>query len=181
MQQQEELAMDQTAGQAQEAGEDYHVPGALFSAVLTPYRSLSPRGFFLLMAAIGGASFAAGLAFLLAGAWPVIGFMGLDVLLIYWAFKLNYHAAKIHERVDLTDDRLMVTRVLPSGRQKSWEFNPYWVRCKLLSRPGRVSQLSLSSHGKILIFGTFLSPEEKEDFAMALSGALHDARGGVRV
>lgn len=181
MQKQEELAMDQTAGQAQEAGEDKHVPGALFSAVLTPHRSLSPKGFFFLMAAVGGVSFAAGLAFLVAGAWPVFGFLGLDVLLIYWAFRLNYHAAKVHEKVDLTDDKLTVTRVMPSGRQKSWEFNPYWVRCKLLSRPGRVSQLSLSSHGRTLVFGTFLSPEEKEDFAMVLSGALHEARGGSRI
>ena len=98
MQKQEELAMDQTAGQAQEAGGDNNLPGALFSAVLTPYRSLSPKGFFFLMVAVCGVSFAAGLAFLLAGAWPVIGFLGLDVLIIYWAFRLNYRAAKVHEK-----------------------------------------------------------------------------------
>src|SRR3546814_15431204 len=63
-------------------------PGAaLFDAELRPHRSLSPRGFLLLMASVCAFSFAGGLAFYLAGAWPVIGFLGADVLLISPAFK----------------------------------------------------------------------------------------------
>jgi len=176
--------MDQSGAPAQVP--DGKIPAAdedqpVFSAILTPYRSLGPNGFFLLMVAVAGVSFAAGVAFFLAGAWPVIGFFGLDVLLVYWAFRLNYRAARLYERVDLTADKLTVTRVLPSGREKSWEFNPYWVRCRLSARRGRASELSLSSHGRRLIFGSFLSPGEKEDFASSLSGALADARGGVRI
>ena len=64
----------------------------LFSAVLTPHRSLSATGFVIVMALVGGVSFAAGIAFLLMGAWPVFGFFGLDVLLIYLAFRANYRA-----------------------------------------------------------------------------------------
>ena len=59
----------------------------LFSAVLTPHRSLGRVGFLVLMALIGGISFVAGIVFLLIGAWPVFGFFGLDVLLLYWAFR----------------------------------------------------------------------------------------------
>lgn len=154
---------------------------SLFSAILTPHRSLNPAGFMMLMSGVVTISFAAGLAFYLMGAWPVIGFLGLDVLLIYWAFKLNYRAGQLYETVDLTGDALTVTRILPSGEARSWTFNPYWARCQLTRTTGAGEQLCLTSHGKRLIFGRFLSPEEKHDFANALSGALREARGGDRI
>jgi uncharacterized membrane protein len=147
-----------------------------FSAVLTPHRALSPRGFMVLMAAICVVSFGTGLMFFLMGAWPVIGFMGLDVLLIYIAFKLNFRALRLYETVDLTEKALTVTRVDPSGRSRSWSFNPYWVRIKVEPRVGRSNQLSLASHGERLVFASFLTDEEREDFAQALSSALSAAR-----
>jgi uncharacterized membrane protein len=149
---------------------------ARFSAVLTPHRALSPRGFMVLMAAICVVSFATGLMFFLLGAWPVIGFLGLDVLLIYIAFKLNFRALRVYETVDLTSDALTVTRVEPSGRAQSWSFNPYWVRLNLEPRIGRSTELSIASHGKRLVFARFLTDAEREDFAEALSSALSAAR-----
>ena len=73
-----------------------------FHAVLMPHRSLGPTGFLVLMAASTGIAFVTGMIFLLAGAWPVLGFLGLDVLLIYAAFKLNYRSGRLYETVDLT-------------------------------------------------------------------------------
>src|SRR3990170_4216921 len=143
-----------------------------FSAVLTPHRSLGPKGFMVLMAAVCLVSFGTGLFFYLLGAWPVIGFMGLDVALIYAAFKLNFRALRLYETVDLTQDALTVTRVGPSGRAQSWSFNPYWVRLKLEPRIGRSSELSLISHGSRLVLASFLSDREREDFAGALGSAL---------
>ena len=149
---------------------------AHFSAVLTPNRALSPTGFMVLMAAICVVSFATGLMFFLMGAWPVIGFMGLDVLLIYIVFKLNFRALRLYETVDLSDDALTITRVDPSGRAQSWNFNPYWVRLNLEPRIGRSTQLSLASHGDRLVFASFLTDIEREDFANALTAALSAAR-----
>ncbi|MGV1013722.1 MAG: DUF2244 domain-containing protein [Methyloceanibacter sp.] len=149
---------------------------AQFNAVLTPHRSLGPKGFMVLMAAICVVSFATGLMFFLMGAWPVIGFMGLDVLLIYVAFKLNFRALRLYETVDLTEDALTVTRVDPSGRAQSWRFNPYWVRLNLEERVGRSTELSLASHGSRLVFASFLTDSEREDFANALTAALSAQR-----
>lgn len=70
-------------------------PGVIalpFRAVLTPHRSLSPRGFLILMSVLATVSFATGLLFASIGAWPVLGFFGLDVGIIYLAFRLNYRA-----------------------------------------------------------------------------------------
>jgi uncharacterized membrane protein len=134
----------------------------------------------VLMAAICCVSFGTGLLFFMLGAWPVIGFMGLDVLLIYVAFKLNFRALRLYEAVDLTPEALTVTRVQPSGKAQVWSFNPYWVRLKLNSRVGRTSELSLSSHGDRLVFASFLTDPEREDFAEALSTALTKAKSPLR-
>jgi uncharacterized membrane protein len=98
--------------------------------------------------------------------------MGLDVALIYLAFKLNFRALRLYETVDLTDGALTVTRVDPSGKAQSWNFNPYWVRLSLMTRRGRSTELSLASHGKRLVFASFLTDTEREDFALALSAVL---------
>ena len=147
-----------------------------FSAVLTPHRSLGPKGFMVLMGAVCLVSFGTGLFFYLLGAWPVIGFMGLDVALIYAAFRLNFRALRLYETVDLTQDALTVTRVAPSGQSQSWSFNPYWVSLSVKPRIGRSSELSIASHGQRLVFASFLTDEEREDFASALSSALSAAR-----
>lgn len=156
-------------------------PDTLFSAILTPHRSLGRGGFRLLMAAVVLVSLAAGIAFVRAGAWPVTGFLALDAVLIWWAFRINYRDGRLYETVDLTGNTLTVRRFLPSGRMLSWTFNPYWARCRLTQRRGRAGELSLTSHGRTLVFGAFLSPDEKADFAAALAGALQEARGGVRI
>lgn len=148
-----------------------------FSAILTPHRSLSPRGFLLLMLIISAVSFTTGMIFYFAGAWPVLGFFGLDVLLIYIAFKLNYRAGRAYETVSITGNELTVTKVLPSGRSRSWTFNPYWARVEVFSRPGRASRLLLTSHGRALVIGSFLSEDERLEFADALRNALAENKG----
>src|SRR3954454_15592307 len=82
----------------------------LFSALLTPHRSLNRTGFLVLMAFLCAISFAAGLAFLLMGAWPVFGFFGLDVLAIYWAFRINFRHARASEEIAVTPCELRVRR-----------------------------------------------------------------------
>ena len=147
-----------------------------FSAVLMPHRSLGPKGFMALMGAVCLVSFGTGLFFYLLGAWPVMGFMGLDVALVYVAFTLNFRALRLYETVDLTKDALTVTRVAPSGKSQSWSFNPYWVRLSLEPRRGRASELAIASHGKRVVIASFLTDEEREDFAAALFSALSSAK-----
>lgn len=147
-----------------------------FRAVLTPHRSLGPRGFLIFMIAIGGISFGTGLMFFLMGAWPIMGFMGLDVLLVYVAFRLNFRALRVYETVALGPEDLTVTRVAPDGKEQAWHFNPYWVRVSVDERVGRSSELSLVSHGHRLVFGAFLTDPEREDLADALKDALRQSR-----
>ena len=151
----------------------------LFSAVLTPHRSLGRTGFVILMCLIGGISFVAGLVFFIAGAWPVMGFFGLDVLLVYIAFKVSYRSAAAYEQVTMTASTLTVRKVSHRGHVAEWTLNPVWVR---LQREANdefgIQRLFLISHGKRLPVATFLGPAEKASFANALSAALGEARRG---
>jgi uncharacterized membrane protein len=151
----------------------------LFSAIITPHRSLGGVGFFILMGVVSAVSFAAGMVFLLMGAWPVFGFFGLDVLLIYWAFRINYRRALAYEEVMVTATELRVRKVSHRGRVAEWTLNPLWVR---LDRDTHaefgIERLFLVSRGRKLPIAGFLSPPEKESFAAALGAAIGEAKRG---
>ena len=148
----------------------------LFDAVLYPHRSLGSRGFRIFMAAVIAVSAAFGTGFWLIGAWPVFGFLGLDVVLIYLAFRINYRRARQSETVRLTREKLTVQRFSHDGRVQAWDFQPYWLRVDVERPEEPDSQLSIASHGRRLIIGSFLSPEERLDFAKALRDALSRCR-----
>jgi uncharacterized membrane protein len=151
----------------------------LFCATLTPYRSLSRNGFVALMVLIGGVSFAAGMTCLMAGAWPVCGFFGLDVLLIYWAFKANYRAAAEYEQVMVTPSELRVRKVSAKGVAQEWTLNPLWVRLERETfEEFGIQKLFLTMRERRLPIGHFLSPDEKDSFSAALMAALGEARRG---
>ena len=151
----------------------------IFSAVLTPHRSLGRGGFLLLMLVLSLVSLTTGLVFLVAGAWPVLGFCGLDVLLVYVAFQINYRRAHAYEQVTMTPSELTVRKVSPQGRVSEWTLNPLWVRLDpVVHAEFGIERLFLVSHGRRLAIAGFLGPQEKESFALALSAALGEARRG---
>lgn len=149
----------------------------IFSAVLRPHRSLSPRGFMLVMLALVSCSFTAGLAFWAMGAWPVVGFMGLDIFLVQLAFRLNCRQARAFEEITVFPDRLTIARTTVRGETSAAEFNPYWARIEVERHPeAGVTRLTIASHGKRLEVAGFLGPWERESFVTALSAALAEAR-----
>jgi uncharacterized membrane protein len=164
------------------AGNDFDPEQAepkLFSALLTPHRSLSRTGFLVLMGFLSVVSFAAGLAFWLMGAWPVFGFFGLDILLVYWAFRINFRRAKATEEISITASELRVRRVSHRGHVVEWVLNPLWVQLdqKTHAEFG-IEKLYLVSKGRRVSVANFLGPDEKASFAKALMAALQAAKRG---
>jgi len=159
-----------------------HGEAAVFATVLRPYRSLSPTGFGLLMLALLACSFTVSLAFWLMGAWPIVGFCGLDIALVQLAFRLNYRAARAAEEIHLTRDRLSVRQIRPNGRAVETDFNPYWARLEIDRHPEiGVTRLRIASHGNRLVVGSFLGPWEREKFADAFSAALAKVRAAPAI
>ena len=147
-----------------------------FDAFLHPHRSLSRGGFFLLMGALVAISLIIGGIFLSAGAWPVFGLYGLDVLIVYLAFRKNYRNAQIYEKVRLSDHVLLVEKGDRGGKTHQWRFQPHWLRVTVDDPDAHDNKVRLSSHGTTVTVGAFLSPEERLEFAAALSRALDDLR-----
>src|SRR5882757_6119791 len=152
----------------------------LFSARLTPHRSLNRTGFVVLMTFLSVVSFAAGVAFWLMGAWPVFGFFGLDVLVIYWAFRINYRRAAATEEIVVTASELRVRRVSHRGHVVEWVLNPLWVQLdqKIHAEFG-IERLYLVSRGRRISIGSFLGADEKASFAKALLAAIQTAKRGI--
>lgn len=143
-----------------------------FERVLLPYRSLPPRGFNILMLVLAGISIAAGTLFVSLGAWPVCGFFGLDVGLVYLAFRLSYRSARQRETLRLGEDELTVERVGIRGDRRLWRFQPFWVRVIFEERPDESNRLALASHGRTLPIGTFLPAPVRREVATTLRDAL---------
>jgi uncharacterized membrane protein len=114
--------------------------------------------------------------FISRGAWPMMPFMGADIVLLAWAFRASTRAAKREEHVVLTPSRLNIARKSPEGAVNEVSLNPYWVRVDMADPPEHGSQLTLWSHGKGVRVGSFLPPEERASFAQRLKSALRAAR-----
>lgn len=143
-----------------------------FERVLLPHRSLPPRGFHLLMLTLGLISLAVGIGFVSIGAWPVMGFFGLDVALVYVAFRLNYRSARRSETLRLAGDAFTVERVSVRGERRMWRFQPFWLRVILEERGDEWNRLLVASHGRSLVIGDIVTPAARRELAASIREAL---------
>lgn len=146
---------------------------AIFAAELTPYRSLGRKGFRVLLVLAGVVCVVHAVFFIVSGAWPIGFFFGLDFLLLYGAFLLNYRSGRAREEVVVSRTALAIRKFTPSGRMTEHRFNPFWARffVRRHSEIGIVS-MQVSGEGRRTDIGSFLNPEDRESFAKAFNAAL---------
>lgn len=153
----------------------------LFARRIVPHRSLSQRNFRVLLMLFCGACFFTSIPFIALGAWPVAGFMGLDALIFWLAFRANYRAARAYEDVILTPLELSLAKVTARGERSEFRWNPLWVRLqKEEDEDYGVRRVALVSRGREVEVAGFLGPGAKAEFATGLSLALAEARRGPR-
>jgi uncharacterized membrane protein len=143
-----------------------------WEAVLRPHRSLPPSGFLALMLCLATVSFVSGVVFVAIGAWPVCGFFGLDVLLVYLLFRLNYRGARMREVLRLEGGDLTIERIGVRGDRRFWRMQAFWLRVELVEAVDGGNRLLVSTHGRSLAIGAFLAPDERRDLARDLEAAL---------
>lgn len=149
-----------------------HDDKVYLDATLRPNRSLSRAGFLFVMSAVALGGFGIGTAFFLAGAWPVAGFCGLEILLVYIAFKVNFREGRRRERLFLNRNGFQIFRISPKGEETVERLEPTWLSVDLVLSRQRQPRLILRSHGKEWEVGRFLAPFEKAEVADALRVAL---------
>lgn len=160
-------------GNAEMVREDMPV----FCAELTPHRSLGLRGFKVLLLIAGLMSLVHIFVFTVIGAWPIVFFFGLDFLLLFGAFYLNYRSARAREEVSVSRTDVSVRKYNPAGRMIEHRFNPFWARF-IISRHAEIGIVSMriSDRRRTTEIGTFLNRDDRETFAKAFSGALATVR-----
>lgn len=158
---------------ADSAGQQAVLDQPVFSAELFPHRSLGRTGFRVVLLLTGGFFLFYGVLFIVTGAWPIGFFFGLDFLLLYGAFRLNYRAARVREMVTVSRTDIAVRKVAPSGRMVEHHFNPFWTRFSV-RRDEEIGILSMhiSGEGRATDIGGFLNPDDRESFAKAFRRAL---------
>lgn len=151
----------------------------LYTTVLRPHRSLSPRGFRIVMICMAAGSAFASLPFFVVGAWPVLGFFGLDVLLLYLCLRWNFYTARACEEVCLTPIELSIRKISYRGEESRFVFNPAWVRLhREEDEEFGLMRLAVSERARMLDIGGFLGPSERARFAKEFSTALQTAKRG---
>ena len=152
---------------------------ALFSAIITPHRSLDPRSFRVMIALLSALAATMAIRFVAFGFWPVAGFLGLDVLGLYVAFRISYRRARAFEEVVLTPIELLLRRVGHRGDRREWRFNPLWTQLERDTHAEfGLQRLTVVSRGQHIVIGGALSPAERADFADAFGDALGRAKRG---
>lgn len=118
-----------------------------------------------------------GVAFFAIGAWPVIGFLGLDVLILYGAFKLSYRSGQRYEDVSVSRSAIQLKQVSPSGRAKWFRWNPFGTRFEV-SRHEEIgiTRMALANRSEQVEIGSFLNPADKESFSEAFKAAINTAK-----
>jgi uncharacterized membrane protein len=145
----------------------------IFAAELFPHRSLGQKGFKVMLVSAGAVCLFYGSLFLEKGAWPIGFFFGLDFLLLYGAFWLNYRSGRVREEVIVSRVDVSVRKFSPSGRVVEHRFNPFWARFHVLRRKGvGIWSMRIDGQGQGTEIGAFLNPEDRESFAKAFTGAL---------
>jgi uncharacterized membrane protein len=152
----------------------------VFSAVLQPHRSLTVSGVRLVVLLVAAAGTVASIPFLVMGFWPVAGFYGIDVALLWFAMSASIRDARAYEEVTVSPLELFLRKVSVKGLTQEWRFNPVWTRLHTVEHEEfGVERLTLVSRGESVPVAHFLGPDEKARFGKRLSAALAEARRGV--
>jgi uncharacterized membrane protein len=152
---------------------------AIYRKRLTPHRSMSPGAFKRFILLFGAGTFALSLPFYVMGAWPVVGFMGLDVLALYIAFRVSFYSARAFETLDLTPFELRFVKTTADGARAEWRFDTYWVRLEQESHEEfGVQRVILVARGERVEIGAFLGPDQKAELVEDLIKALAMAKRG---
>lgn len=143
-----------------------------FALIARRNNSLSSSGRLLVFGFVFFVSVGIGLAFtVIFGAWPIVPYAGLEMLVLYLAFRYIDRHAGDYERFAIAGDRLQI-EVLDGGHLSRFDCNRHWARV-VYEGDGR---LAVRSHGREFEIGRHLNEQQRLSVARQLERELHEAR-----
>ena len=128
------------------------------------------------MTVLAALAFCIGLGFFLIGAWPVIGFLGLELVVVYIAFRLNYRSAKAYEQLLIHHAGITIIRLSDNGTQTRDELASLWLKAEIIKQSGKRKLLGLRLHSQFHEIGAFLPPAEKSNPKDLINERIEKAR-----
>jgi uncharacterized membrane protein len=144
-----------------------------FRVEVLPHRALPERAMWMLIGVFGSVSAAIAIGFAAFGAWPVLPFAGLEVLVLALALMYYRRRARDGERIVIRGDRVEVTCVR-RARESRQEFQRHWTQVRLErdARGWYGSRLTVGSHGRYVEIGALLNDDERLDLYNRLKAAI---------
>ena len=150
---------------------------AVFQARLTPHRSLSRRGVAIVIGCVAAFCLSVGAVFASLGLWPVLGFMGLDVVVLWWAIRASMRSGRAFEDVRVTSQSVDLRQVTPAGAETRHSFPQFGTRFEVDRHEEiGITQMRLANRARTVPFGSFLNPRDRESFAHAFAQAMSRAK-----
>jgi len=144
--------------------------------VLTPTRSLSRTGLYVLLGVLALFNLLVAILFLVMGAWPAPVFLGIDFMAVLLAFHLSYRQARRRERVQVSADEVRVVHEVGAQKRTVWRSPTAFTRVEVEAKGQPEVRVTLAlSRRRIMVAGQ-VSPQERADFADALEAAIRSAR-----
>lgn len=137
-----------------------------YRRLIRPNRSLSRRTLLWALASYLATEVGIGVAFLLKGAWPVLPFAGLEIIVIGIVLHVMSRHARDYELVVVDDLYLKIVR--RQGKQKTQHrFQRYWAKVSLSrdTQKWYPSRLVVGSHGRFVEIGTWMDEDGRQALA----------------
>ncbi|MGB0922074.1 MAG: DUF2244 domain-containing protein [Alphaproteobacteria bacterium] len=140
--------------------------------ILWPNPPLGRKGLKILFGFAAFVSFVISSFFFAMGAWPIVGFLGLDLAGLYVAFRVIERRSRVREYVRLDQTDLTIRHESPQGAAHQARLEPVFARVDLEQQGHRHNRLYLRDGPKRYEIGQFLCADEKTALAQEIKSAL---------
>ena len=152
------------------------INGILLEAYLSPSVAIKLSAVRWILSLFGCVCVLVGVTFALIGAQPVLGFMGIEIILLFAAYRFCVRNSRMAEQIILSRHSLLFRRIDRYGNVSITNLEPLWLRVEIGRAKGVFRHIILASKGRTYNVGVFLTPEEKVVLLNTLQRALRKLR-----
>jgi len=150
--------------------------GILLEAHLTPSVAIKLSAVRWILSLFGCVCVFMGVTFALIGAQPVLGFMGIEIILLFAVYRFCVRNSRMAEQIILSGHSVLFRRIDRYGNISITNFEPLWLRIEIGGAKGVFRHIVFASKGRSCNVGVFLTPEEKVVLLNTLQRALRKLR-----
>lgn len=152
-------------------------PTGITRALLWPHKSMTPEGFVWFVGLTAALLCLPLLALLGSIAlWGILPFILIVLAGMWFGLRRNQRDLSLSEELELSPQRIAITRHNVRAPDQNWDANPYWVELRIAPKGKVENYITLRGSDREVELGAFLSPDER----LALHAELSERLMAVR-